>query len=194
LLVAAALGAGHTVTAFARDPGTLAPAARLDVVRGDVFDPDAVDRVVAGKDAVLSALGGKPFRALAICATATRHMIAAMERHGVRRLVCMSTFGAGDTRPQVGWFTRHALLGVVLAGEVADKEAMERLLEASALDWVVVRVNRLTDEPARGRWRSADDGSIRGMRTIPRADVAAFMVAQLESAAWVRRKPVIAAS
>ncbi|HWM52138.1 MAG TPA: NAD(P)H-binding protein, partial [Thermoplasmata archaeon] len=54
-----ALRAGHTVTAFARDP-TRMPIVheRLRVVRGDVLDPPSVDRVIPGHDAVLSALGG----------------------------------------------------------------------------------------------------------------------------------------
>ena len=62
---------------------------------------------------------------------------------------------------------------------------------ASNLDWTVVRVGLLTDEPPRGRWRTADDGSIRGMGKIARADVAAFMLAQISSTTWLRRRPVI---
>jgi hypothetical protein len=59
---------------------------------------------------------------------------------------------------------------------------MEAQLFASPLEWTVVRVGLLTDEPPRGRWRSADDGSIHGMGKIARADVAAFMLAQIGAA------------
>ena len=107
------------------------------------------------------------------------------------RVLAISTFGAGDSRPQVGWFERRLLFGFVLRSEVADKEAMEAQLFASDLEWTVVRVGLLTDEPPRGHWRTADDGSIRGMGKIARADVAAFMLAQIRSAAWLRRRPVI---
>jgi uncharacterized protein YbjT (DUF2867 family) len=79
----------------------------------------------------------------------------------------------------------------VLRSEVADKEAMERQLAASGLDWTVVRVGPLRDDPGRGAWLAADDGSIVGMRSIARADVAAFMLAQLASEEWLRRRPVL---
>ena len=86
------------------------------------------------------------------------HNIApAMAKHGVRRVVAISTFGAGDSRPRVGWFVRHVIFGAVLRSEVADKEAMERALAATDLAWTVVRVGVLTDGVARGAWRAADD-------------------------------------
>lgn len=40
-------------------------------------------------------------------------------------------------------------------------------------------------------WRAADDGSIRGMGRIARADVAACMLAEVERPTWVRRRPVL---
>jgi uncharacterized protein YbjT (DUF2867 family) len=99
--------------------------------------------------------------------------------------------GAGETRADAGWLVRTLLFGLLLRNEVADKDQMERLLTASDLDWTVVRVGRLTDGPARDAWRAADDGSIRMLGSIARADVAAFMVAQIEDNRWVRRKPVL---
>ena len=103
----------------------------------------------------------------------------------------ISTNGAAETRRNVGWFERNVLFGFVLAHEVADKEAMERALAETELDWTVVRVGVLTNGPATGRIRAADNGSIHQMGKVGRADVAAFMVAQLESDEWKRRKPVL---
>jgi hypothetical protein len=60
------------------------------------------------------------------------------------------------------------------------------------LDWIVVRVSRLTNAAARGAFRVADDRSIHGMGKIARSDVADFMLAQLQSNTWLRRKLVIA--
>jgi putative NADH-flavin reductase len=191
-LVAQALAAGHDVTAFTRNPAAIETRPRLSVVAGDTLDPAAVERAIAGHDAVLCALGGRPWRRRArVCSSAIRHIAPAMVKHGVHRLVAISTFGAGETRSQVGWLPRHLLFGFVLRSEVADKEAMERELSGTDLDWTVVRVGLLTDEPARGSWRAADDGSIRGMGKVARADVAAFMLAQLENEAWLRRRPVV---
>jgi uncharacterized protein YbjT (DUF2867 family) len=191
-LVAQGLAAGHQVTAFARHPDAIAAHPALSVVTGSTRDPQAVERALAGCDAVLCALGGSPLRRRErVCATAMGHIAPAMARQGVRRVLAISTFGAGDSRPQVGWLARHLVFGLVLRSEVADKEAMEAQLSGSQLEWTVVRVGLLTDEPPRGRWRAADDGSIRGMGKIARADVAAFMLAQIRSHDWVRRRPVI---
>lgn len=191
-LVAQGLAAGHEVTAFTRSPDAMTMRLGLTVMAGSTGDPQAVDRAVAGRDAVLCALGGTPVRrSERVCSTAMARIVPAMTRQGVRRVLAISTFGAGDSRQQVGWFERHLLFGFVLRSEVADKEAMEAQLFASQLEWTVLRVGLLTDEPPNGSWRVADDGSIRGMSKIPRADVAAFMLAQIHSTAWLRRWPVI---
>ena len=117
-------------------------------------------------------------------------MLSSIE-YAVRCQGVQKGFGAGDTRPRVGWLQRKLLFGLVLASEVADKEAMEAVLESSGLDWTTVRVGLLTDGPARGGYRVADDASIRGMGRIARADVAAFMLGQLRDDRWVRRKPAV---
>jgi len=191
-LVSLALADGHEVMAITRKPGALAAQNRLTSVSDLTGDPGDFERAIADCDAVLCALGGRPWRRTEqVCSTAIAKVVPLMEKHGVRRIVAISTFGAGDTRPQVGWIARALVFELILRREVADKEAMEKLLSASALDWTVVRVGVLTDEPGRGTWRAADDGSIRGMGKIPRADVASFMLAQLTSDAWLRRKPVL---
>jgi hypothetical protein len=97
-----------------------------------------------------------------------------------------------ETRGDVGWLARNVLFGFLLRNEVADKEAMERHLGSTDLDWIVVRVSRLTNAAARGAFRVADDRSIHGMGKIARSDVADFMLAQLQSNTWLRRKLVIA--
>jgi len=190
LLVSRALEEGHEVTAFARDAAALEERPGLTIFRGATADAGAVDRAVAGQDAVLSALGGRPWRRRArVCSSAMRNIASSMTRHGVRRIIAISTFGAGDTRAQVGWLARNLLFGLILRSEVADKEAMEEVLSATRLDWTVVRVGILADHGARSTWRAADDHTLHGMGKIARADVAAFMVGQLQSTTWLRRKP-----
>ena len=191
-LVARALAAGHDVTAFTRKSAALEAHQRLTIVTGATDDPHAVGRAIAGQEAVLCALGGRPWRRHErVCSTAVRNIAPSMAKHGVRRIVAISTFGAGNTRPHVGWLARNLLFKFVLRSEVNDKEAMETQLSDTNLDWIVVRVGLLTDAPARGIWRAADDGSISGMGNIARADVASFMLDQLEKEAWIRRRPVI---
>ena len=189
-LIQAAITAGHTVTAFTRRPGSIAEQPALRVSVGNVLDRPAVAAAVGGHDAVLSALGGRPWRKESICGPAIRNISAAMGTHQVRRIVAISTLGAADTRADVGWAARNILFRFILRREVADKEDMEEHLATTDLDWTVVRVGMLM-KAAKGRFRVADDHSIQGMGKIARADVAGFMIAQLQSGAWVRRRPVI---
>ena len=87
LLVTQALDAGHAVTAVTRRPETFPLRhAALTVEPGNVSNPDHVDRAVAGADAVLSALGA-PFgrRPVRVYSLGADHVVAAMQRHGVRR-------------------------------------------------------------------------------------------------------------
>jgi len=187
-----ALTAGHTVTALVRDPGRIQPRNRLNVLAGDGRDGAAVERAVAGQDAVVCALGGRPWRRRErVCSTAMPHIVAAMQRQSVRRIVALSTFGAGDTRPQVGLLTRLMVFGLILRSEVADKEAMEAQLAESDSLWTIVRVGVLSEEPGRGVYRARDDGTIQGMGTISRADVAHFILSELQASLWVRRRPVL---
>ena len=67
---------------------------------------------------------------------------------------------------------------------------MEDLLATSDVDWTVVRPGILTNHAPRGRWRVADDGSIVG-GTIPRADVASFMLHELRARDWIHAAPTI---
>lgn len=192
LLVEKALSAGHEVTAFVRSDSPIKDSdAGLRIIVGNVFDTAAVANAVRQHDVVLSALGGRPWRNARICYSALGRIVPAMKQHGVRRILAISTLGAHDTRADVGWFARNVLFRVLLRHEVADKEAMEELLSESGLDWTVIRVGLLTNDPARGHFRAADDHSIHGMGRIGRADVADFMLAQIESDVWKRRKPVL---
>ena len=191
LLLEKATQSGHSVTAFTRNTSAIEHRPNLTILAGSVLDADAVAIAVAGQDAVLSALGGRPWRTSPICGPAIRNITTAMAKHRLRRIVAISTLGAAETRADIGWFARNVLFRFVLRNEVADKEAMEQHLSATDLDWIVVRVATLTNEAARGSFRVADDRTIRGMGRISRSDVADFMLAQLESDPWLRRKPVI---
>lgn len=188
-LVDGALAAGHRVRVLARDPGRLTtthPA--LAVVAGDVLDPDAVARTVAGADAVLSALGGAGTAAPGdAVAGGMRHIVAAMEQHGVRRVVALAGAGILDL-PGVG--LRNERPGYPAAFRLTTQQHRQAwdALAASALDWTLVCTPDLLPGPPTRRFRVLDDQLPEGGRTIPRADVAAFMLDELTRRAHVRRR------
>jgi hypothetical protein len=133
LLLEKATQSGHSVTAFTRNTSAIEHRPDLTILAGSVLDADAVAIAVAGQDAVLSALGGRPWRTSPICGPAIRNITAAMAKHRLRRIVAISTLGAAETRADIGWFARNVLFRFVLRNEVADKEAMEEHLSATDL-------------------------------------------------------------
>jgi putative NADH-flavin reductase len=191
ILLEKALEQGHQVTALARNPSAVAPREyRPRVLGGNVLDPEAVEAAVAGQDAVLSALGTRSTKPTTLFSESTHNVISAMDKQGVRRLVCVTGIGVGDSKGHVGFLYDRIIRPFVVKNVYEDKERQEEAIKQSDLDWVIVRPARLTDEPARGKYRVFLGGSYTA-KTISRADVAAFMLAQLTDDTYVRKMPVI---
>jgi putative NADH-flavin reductase len=180
-VVAQALDQGHHVSAFARNPAAITTKHdHLKVAHGDILDYPSVAAAVPGQDAVLSALGVRKLRKNTVLSDGTKNLIRAMERHGVRRLVCESSLGVGDSRGQLGWVVNLLIIPLFLRNVFRDKEVQEQYIKQSGLDWVIVRPGALTAGPRTGVYRSGfspTDQTIRGK--ISRADVADFMLKQL---------------
>ena len=188
-LVEQAWAQGHQVTAFVRDPSALdAPHQDLALQVGDVFDREAVADAVRGQDAVLIALGAG--RKGTVRSVGTGHIIAAMKRHGVRRLICQSTLGAGDSRPLLTFFWKRIMFGLLLREAYADHEAQEALVRNSGLDWTIVRPGAFTDGPVTGAYKHGFPPTETDLELkISRADVASFMLRQLTGTAYLHRAP-----
>jgi putative NADH-flavin reductase len=191
VLMREALEQGHEVTALARNPSALAPEDhRPRVLQGNALDASEVEAAVAGQDAVLSALGTRSTRPTTLFSQSTHNLISAMNKHGVRRLVCITGIGAGDSKGHVGFLYDRIMLPFVVKNIYEDKNRQEEAIKQSDLDWVIVRPARLTDEAAKGEYRVYLGGSYTA-KTISRADVAAFMLAQLTDETYVHKMPVI---
>jgi uncharacterized protein YbjT (DUF2867 family) len=135
---------------------------------------DDVAALLAGAGAVVFAAGAGPGsgapRKDSVDRAASVLMAGAAERAGARRFVQISTMGAGSP-PRPG-------TDEVWAAYIAAKTAAEADLRARDLDWTILRPGGLTDAPATGRIHLAPPPLPRG--TIPRADVAAVIVALLD--------------
>ena len=187
-----ALSAGHEVIALARDPASLPSAAGLTVIAGQATDPGAVAEVAAGADAVVSALGPRGAKTPALLGNAGAAIVAAMDKAGVRRLVCVSAAGAfieGD--PDTGALIKF-IVPRVFAKQFADVREMEYVVGASDLDWTLVRATRLVNSQQTGRYRVRPDFPPVGGRSIARSEVAHFIAAVLTDGTWVRARPALA--
>jgi putative NADH-flavin reductase len=181
----------HEVTAFVRDPSRLGDIAHPDLrlVTGDVLDPAAVRNAVSGHEAVLIAIGAGPKRTT-IREQGTRIVIEAMQAASVKRLVCLSSFGVGDSRADLSFFTRYVVVGIFLRHAFADHERQEAVVRNSALDWTLVRPPHLKDGAHTGTYQhglTLAYGNIKGW--ISRGDLADFMLKQLEDDRYIRQAP-----
>jgi putative NADH-flavin reductase len=159
-------------------------------VTGDALDAKAVAAAVEGQDAVLSALGVNERKPNTILSDATRNLLAAMETHGVRRLLFVSSLGVGETKGQLGPIYNLILLPTLLKHVFADKETAEALVRESGLDWTLVRPGRLKNGWLTGKYRAGSDAAKgRLFPKIARADVADFMLNALERKLFIREAP-----
>ncbi|MGK8520952.1 NAD(P)-dependent oxidoreductase [Nocardia asteroides] len=187
LVVERALREGHEVTAFTRSAaGVRQRHDRLRVVEGDVLDPHSVRRAVEGQDAVLISLGNG--RKGVVRAGGTEAVIEAMRRTGVKRLICQTTLGVGDSRGNLNFLWKYVMFGLLLRPAYADHVQQERYVRASDLDWTIVRPSAFTDAPATGSYRRGFPADERGLTLkIARADIADFMIEQLTDTTYLRQ-------
>jgi|SRR5579872_3436855 len=190
---------GHQVTAFVRNPHSLPNVSGTQhpvrSVVGDALDPRAVASAIEGQDAVLSALGPRTLRNDPLLPESMRHILAAMQQNGVRRLIVLGAAGVwpGATRDlsAPGKLILNFLHSVMLKQVFAEHREMQTLIRNSSAEWTVVQPPFLSNAPGRGQYRVRPDTlPARGMR-IARADVAHFMLAQLSSSEWVRKSPYL---
>jgi uncharacterized protein YbjT (DUF2867 family) len=185
-LVEQSLAAGHDVTAFTRDAARLAVGHdRLQVVEGDVTDPAACLPAVKDADAVVVVLGAG--RQGEVREAGTRAVVEAMQHAGGGRLVCQSTLGVGSSRPNLTLWWKYVMFGALLRPAYTDHVRQERVVEQSGLDWTIVRPSAFADQSP-GPVRHGFGGSEGGLRLkIARADVAAFLLAQVEDETYLHR-------
>ncbi|MEZ4237473.1 MAG: SDR family oxidoreductase [Myxococcota bacterium] len=192
-LVDQALAAGHTVTALVRDPQRLPARPGLRLVRGDATDAARLDEVVPGHDAVLCAVGAPARDAGRVRERSAAALVPAMQRAGVRRLIVLSSYGVAETRAHLPWIMRWLVVPLYLGRAFADHEAQEQVVRDSGLDWTLVRPPHLHDGPRRDRTRvdfAPDDPTVQPK--LSRADVAAFLLAQLDDRTHLREARAIA--
>ena len=133
------------------------------------------------------------FRQNTTLSEGTRHVISAMQRQGVKRLICESSLGIGDTRWRLGFIYNVVLIPLFLRNVFADKETQERIIRECTLDWVIVRPAALTNGPYTGRYRLGSDiGHWFFPSKISRADVADFMLKQVATDEYLYKSPSIA--
>lgn len=181
-LISHALRQGFKIRALARQASSLSTSAdRLEVVVGSLSNPDDVIANMQGCSAVICVFGPRPPYTDIFCGQATATIVSAMQKLGVRRLVCQTGGMIGDYRANrtlpfqvmTAMFKRHS-------PRVADDRVrQERIIMHSELAWTIVKPPRLTNDAATGKWSSGTDVRLGILSSVTRSDLADFLLAEI---------------
>jgi len=197
LLTERCLIAGHNVTALLRTPEKFPLRNQVHVIQGSPFDLASVGQTIEGADAVLSALGAKSLKKEDVLERAVPQIIVAMQESlsrakPVRRIVVLGSAGALpaslDKQPAWRrWIVQNIVYNTFLKWPIASQVSQWNNLSRSNLDWTMVMPPMLTNAPARGSYRIDGDALPPNGSRISRADVADFMMQQIDNPQWIKK-------
>ena len=192
--VKAALAAGHRVRAFARSAGGITVSDQgLEKFTGNAVDAGDVASALDSVDVVVQALGVPVkdlLRPVSLFSDATNVLVPAMEKAGVGRILAVTGFGTGDSRNAIGLLQRVPFR-LVFGRAYDDKDAQEMRIRKSGLDWTFVRPGVLTPGTATGRYEVLAEPSSWRNGLISRADVAHFIIGQIDHPSYQRKAVVL---
>lgn len=192
-----ALELGHEVRGMARNTTALgSDNSALEPFPGDATDPGQVTKALVGMDAVIHALGVRvtlqtPFQPVTLFSRSTEVLVSAMEKSGPRRLLAVTGIGCGDSisaLSRVEINARDLTLGPIYR----DKNLQETIIRNSGLNWTLVRPTFLTRGARTGRYKVMSEPGTWRNGMISRADVADFLVSQVDKDLFVGKGPVLA--
>jgi uncharacterized protein YbjT (DUF2867 family) len=187
---------GHAVRAMSRS-GKMPEGVgdNCEAMKGDALNAGDVARALDGIDVVVQALGVPPsldlvLKPVTLFSEATRALLTEIKTAGVQKLVSITGFGAGDSNASINILQRLPF-NMLLKRAYDDKSVQEELIEASDLDWLIVRPGVLTSGSASGKYRVLTEPADWRNGIISRADVADFIVQRIEAGALNGEKPVL---
>lgn len=168
---------GFEVTAFVRTPTKLEVThENLTVIKGDAFNQAEVAAAIAEHDAVVSCLGSNQgIKKSTELQEMVKNIVAGMQAHEVKRIVYIASAGIHNELPGV----KGKLIMGMLKNALTDHRAAADWIETHGLNYTFVRPMGLTNGPFSGKYRESSAGVPKNSRSIPRADVAHFILKAL---------------
>lgn len=183
-VAAEALNRGHQVTGIARDPSKIAARAGLTVRKGDIADPDALAKVLAGHDAAVSAARFQ--------GAAPRDVIAAAKKSGVKRLLVVGGAGSLEVAPGRALIDTPEFPAAYKPEASAGRDFLDVLRGEKELDWAFLSPSAFFGPGARtGKFRVGGDALLvdaSGKSSISMEDYAIALVDELEKPRHSRRR------
>jgi putative NADH-flavin reductase len=193
-----ALRRGHTVTAIVRDPSRITEQGpNLRASSGNVLDPNAVAAMVAGHEAVLSAVGPSGTEGAEMVIEAARSLIAGLKRAGVQRLVVVGGAGSLEVAPGVQLIDTPEFPAAWKAIAQAASDALDVYRrEGADLEWTYLSPAALIEPGERtGTFRLGGDQLVtdsRGQSRISAEDFAIALLDEVEHPKHIRQRFTVA--
>lgn len=194
LFVNQALNAGHDVVAYVRNPKKIRiEDKKLSMVVGDLENTQKIDEAIKGADAVVSVVGPLGRQDTLIFAPAYESIIASMKKNGVKRLIALGTPSVPDAHDRFN-FVFWALtfgVGLLIHHGYTDMKTLGQDIRESGLDWTIVRVPLLTNEPKKGKVTVGYFGNGVTNFRLSRSDFVDFLIQQLTNKTYIGKAPAI---
>ncbi|WP_160035587.1 NAD(P)-dependent oxidoreductase [Paenibacillus sp. An7] len=173
---------GFEVTAFVRTPTKLEVTHdNLKIIKGDAFNQAEVVAAIVGHDAVVSCLGSNQgMKKSTDLQEMTKNIVAGMQEHDVKRIVYTASAGIHNELPGIS----GKLIMRMLKNTLVDHRAATDDIVAHGLNYTIVRPLGLTNRPLSGKYRESTTSVPKNARSIPRADVAHFILKALNNAEY----------
>jgi putative NADH-flavin reductase len=192
-MVKAALTAGHSVRALARSAASIPiQNVALDKISGNALDHDTIRNAL--KDVNVVGVDTSPraiFQPTTLFSQSTRILVDAMKAADVKRLIAVTGLGAGDSHGHGGFLYDAVAFPLLLKRVYDDKDVQESIIKSSGLEWTIVRPGLLTNSPATGQYRVLTAPNEWRFGTISRADVADFIVRQIDDRGLIGTTPLL---
>jgi len=181
-LVRQCLEQNYAVTAFVRSPQKMKQShPNLNVIKGDVLNSDDVLDAVANQDVVFCNLGMPASDKSSLRTDGTANIVKAMKARGVDRFICQTSLGFGDSTEVLPWHMKYLIVPFILKNAFKDHETQEKVVEQSNLNWTIVRPGNLTNGKKTGEYRHGFKSTEKIKLKVSRADVAHFMLSNIEN-------------
>lgn len=189
-----ALQTGHQISTFNRNISSLEKLKHpnLRSIEGDVNDADQVAEAIKNQEIVIIALGSGKNRKSKVRSEGSKNIIAGMKINGVKRLICQTTLGAGDSNANLNFFWKKLMFGWFLKKVFLDHELQEDYVMNSDLDWTLVRPGAFTKGELTKDYQEGFNFTVKNLKLkISRADAAHFILKQVESDKYILKTPAI---
>ena len=197
LVVQELLDKNYKVKALARNPQSLSSFnnRNLTIIQGDVFQLGTYQNEIIDCQCIISVLGtGKSVKPTNIYSVGGSYILKAIQKIQSPKLITITSGGVQEDDSVIKKNFIYSTIGIWYFRHIyRDMKKWEQILEINReVNWVCIRPTYLQDKPKKGKYRAQHKFSPEGGWKISRADLAAFIVSQVESGEYIHKKPVIA--